>query len=145
MSETGMITSSYGNIFHITGPFVRGIHRSSVDSPHKGRWRGAMMFSLVCAWTNGWASNRDPGDFRRHSAHYDVTVMDNFYVTHLLTSICPISLLGFPWVLWHWEVFTFTIPSLWFILKGQGQTWYFMRATYHIASLISTRIFKAYI
>ena len=30
-------------------PFVRGIHRSSVNSPHKGQWRGALMFSLICA------------------------------------------------------------------------------------------------
>ena len=28
-------------------PFVRGIHRSPVNSPHKGQWRGAMMFSLI--------------------------------------------------------------------------------------------------
>ena len=33
------------------------------------------MFSLICAWTNGWASSRDAGDFRRHRAHYDVTLM----------------------------------------------------------------------
>ena len=26
-------------------PFVRGIHRSPVNSPHKGQWRGALMFS----------------------------------------------------------------------------------------------------
>ena len=31
------------------GPFVRGIHRSPVNSPHKGQWRGALMFSLICA------------------------------------------------------------------------------------------------
>ena len=31
-------------------PFVRGIHRSSVNSPHKGRWRGTLMFSLIYAW-----------------------------------------------------------------------------------------------
>ena len=40
-------------------PFVRGIHRSPVNSPNKGQWRGALMFSLICAWTNGWANNRD--------------------------------------------------------------------------------------
>ena len=27
-------------------PFVRGIHRSPVNSPHKGQWRGALMFFL---------------------------------------------------------------------------------------------------
>ena len=31
-------------------PFVRGIHRLPVNSPHKGQWRGALMFSLICAW-----------------------------------------------------------------------------------------------
>ena len=56
-------------------PFVRGIHRSPVNFPHKGQWRGALMFSLICAWINGWVKNRDAGDLRRHHAHYDVTVM----------------------------------------------------------------------
>ena len=30
-------------------PFVRWIHRSPVNSPHKGQWRGALIFSLICA------------------------------------------------------------------------------------------------
>ena len=30
-------------------PCVRGIHRSPVNSPHKGQWRGALVFSLICA------------------------------------------------------------------------------------------------
>ena len=55
--------------------FVRGIHRSPVNSPHKGHWRGALMLSLICAWINGWVSNRGAGDLRRHRAHYDVTVV----------------------------------------------------------------------
>ena len=29
-------------------PYVRGIHRSPVNSPHKGQWRRALMFSLIC-------------------------------------------------------------------------------------------------
>ena len=56
-------------------PFVRGIHRSPVNSPHKGQWRGALMFSLICAWINGWVNKREAGDLRRHRAHYDVIVM----------------------------------------------------------------------
>ena len=56
-------------------PFVRGIHRSPVNSPHKGQWRGALMFSLICVWINGWISNGEAGDLRRYHAHYDVTVM----------------------------------------------------------------------
>ena len=54
-------------------PFVRGIHRSPVNSPYKGQWRGALMFSLICAWLNGWANNREAGDLGRHRGHYDVT------------------------------------------------------------------------
>ena len=56
-------------------PFVRGIHRSQVNSPHKGQWRGVLMFSLVLAWINGWVKNRESGDLRRHQANYDVIVM----------------------------------------------------------------------
>ena len=58
-------------------PFVRGIHRSPVNSPHKGQWCGALMFSLICAWINGWVNNCEAGDLRRHLAHYDVIVMYN--------------------------------------------------------------------
>ena len=56
-------------------PFVRGIHRSPVNSPHKGHLCGAFIFSLICAWINGWVNNRETGNLRRHHAHYDVTVM----------------------------------------------------------------------
>ena len=60
-------------------PFVRGIHRSPVNSPHKGQWRGALMFSLICVSINGWVNNRKAGDLRRHRTHYDVIVMKYFY------------------------------------------------------------------
>ena len=40
------MASSNGNIFH-----------SPVNSPHRGQWRGALMFSLICAWINGWVNN----------------------------------------------------------------------------------------
>ena len=56
-------------------PFVRGVHRSPVNSPHKGQWRGAWMFSLIYAWINGSVNNREAGDLRRHRAHYGVIVM----------------------------------------------------------------------
>ena len=61
-------------------PFVRGIHRSTVNSPLKGQWRGALMFSLICGWINGWVNNREAGDLRRYRSHYDVTVMHSFSV-----------------------------------------------------------------
>ena len=56
-------------------PFVWGIHRSPVISPHKSQWRGALIFSLICAWINGSVNNREAGDLRRYCAHYDVIVM----------------------------------------------------------------------
>ena len=61
-------------------PFVRGINRSSVNSPHQGQSRGALMFSLICAWINGWVNNRDAGDLRCHRAHYEVIVMKFWYL-----------------------------------------------------------------
>ena len=56
-------------------PFVRGIHRSPVHSPHKGQWRGALKFSLICAWIKDWINNGEAGNLRRHLAHYDVIIM----------------------------------------------------------------------
>ena len=61
-------------------PFVRGIHWSPVNSPHKGQRRGALTFSLICAWINGWINNREAGDLRRNRAHYDVIVMYWIYM-----------------------------------------------------------------
>ena len=58
-------------------PFVRGIHRSPVNSQHKGQWRGALMFSLIRSWISSCVNNREAGDLRRHRAHYDVSVMTN--------------------------------------------------------------------
>ena len=78
-------------------PFVRGIHRSPVNSPHKGQWRGTLMFSLICVWINDWVNNREAGDLRRHRGHCDVNVMqiwnngmENIGFTHWgrVTHIC---------------------------------------------------------
>ena len=63
-------------------PVVRGIHRSPVNSPHKGQWRGALILPLICVWINGWVNNHEAGDWRRYPAHYDVTVM--------LLPFCPV-------------------------------------------------------
>ena len=57
-----------------------GIHRSPLNSPHTDQWRVALMFSLICAWTNGWVNNQDAGDLRHHRAHYAVTVMWSWIV-----------------------------------------------------------------
>ena len=56
-------------------PFVRGIHRSPVNSPHKGLWRRALMSLWSASWINGWVNNHEAGDLRRQCPHYDVIVM----------------------------------------------------------------------
>ena len=61
--------------FPLCWHFVRGIHRSPMNSQHKRQWRGALMFSLICAWINAWVNNREAGDLRRHRAHCDAIVM----------------------------------------------------------------------
>ena len=70
--------------------FVWGIHRSSVNSPHKGQWRGALMFSLICAWINDWVNTRGAGDLRRHRANYYFIVMDIGMLQLLTLSYIPL-------------------------------------------------------
>ena len=52
-------------------PFVR----APGNSPHKGQWRGALMFSLIYTWRIDWVNNRDAADFIRHHTYYDIAVM----------------------------------------------------------------------
>ena len=66
IEEIGKFTEKYANTvanhddvinwkyFPRYRPFVRGIHRPPVNSPHKGQWRGALMFSLICTLINAW-------------------------------------------------------------------------------------------
>ena len=76
-------------------PFVRWITRSPVNSPHKGQWRGALMFLWTAPWINGWVNNREAGDLRCYRAHFDVIVMKYLIVkavpgVHLLNSLSHI-------------------------------------------------------
>ena len=64
-------------------PFVQGIHRSLMNSPHKGQWCGALMFSLIWASVNAWVNNLEASDLRCHHAHYDVSVMFCFVLSVL--------------------------------------------------------------
>ena len=78
-----MMTSSNETSFRVTGPLC-GEFTGPGDFPHKGQWRGALMFSLICAWINDWVNNREAGDLRRHRGHYDVNVMILFItLTHM--------------------------------------------------------------
>ena len=62
--------------FSVSLAFSAGNSPVIGEFPHRGQWRGALMFSLIYAWTNSWANNDDAGDLRRHRAHYDVIVMN---------------------------------------------------------------------
>ena len=58
------------------------------------QWRGVLMSSLMCAWTNGWANNRDGADLRRHRLHYDVTLMvcnESIYHARCLVVLCFVA------------------------------------------------------
>ena len=98
--------AAYG-IYHIyqVRSFIKPniyYHQSPVDSPHRGQWGGALMFSSICAWTiacisyrlfcsrqgwpyrtNGWAIIRGASDLRGHHTTYDVTVMTTLIVCHI--------------------------------------------------------------
>ena len=72
--NTIMMTSSNGNIFRVTGP-LWGEYTGHQRIPlTKKQWRGALMFSLIRAWTKDWANNRKADDLRWHHAN-DVTIM----------------------------------------------------------------------
>ena len=109
-------------------PFVRGIHRSPVNSPHKGQWHGALIFSLICAWINAWVNNREASDLRRHRVHYDVILMriHEMHVLHLCLTTCntwpPAKHLKH-----HWLSFCRT-PTLSFVWENTNQgIWKFVK------------------
>ena len=102
--------------------FVRGIHRSPVNSPHKDQWRGALMFSLICAWTNDWVNNNQ-GNLDRcvniieHNGH---TMPKCFGVVkillkggHLRTVLS--SVISHVWNVYNWK--NVTTYEQWFQLK----------------------------
>ena len=74
------------------------MHRSPVNSPHKGQWCGALIFSLICVWINGWLNNREAGHLRRYYAHYDVSVMMVLIRSHCVVSanLPPVKTCGEP-------------------------------------------------
>ena len=85
-----MMTSSNGNIFRITGHFARNSPVTG-EFPYKGQWGWALIFSLICAWLNGWVNNREACDLRCHRPHYGVTVMASSEVvkTGLAAGVSP--------------------------------------------------------
>ena len=78
-----MMMSSNGNIFRVTGHLCGEFAGPRFYSPHKGQWRGALMFSLICARINGRVNNGETGDFGRHRAHYDAISPTYILVTYI--------------------------------------------------------------
>ena len=78
---------------------VREIHRSPVNSLHKGQWRGALMFSLICVRIDGWVNNGEAGDLRHHRSHYDAIVIDCKLVDKevQIGAICHFHYSSFPY------------------------------------------------
>ena len=117
---------------------------SPVNSLYKGQWRGALMFSLICAWINGWVNNREAGDLRRNRAHCDVTVMifqghpSNFKLTRDKKSLILIWIERFRTVTQVWI-------HRWLWNDGQSLTWYsrgailFFKVIHQISMLHGTK------
>ena len=89
-------------------PFVWGIHRSPVNSPHKGQWRGALIVSLIRSCLNGWVNNGEDGE-RRHRDLYDVTVM----IVCIFQAIYSSIIHGFHchYQFWALQIFVFIIDA----------------------------------
>ena len=56
---------------------------SSGNSPHKGQWHGALMFSLISTWINSWVNDREAGDSRCHHAYDVIVIKANGTVTYI--------------------------------------------------------------
>ena len=82
-------------------PFVRGITRSPVNSPHKDQWHGALLSSLISAWTNDYVNNIDAGDLRCHRIYHDVTVIRSLQI-RLVTDTCSIHSCRRPPICWNY-------------------------------------------
>ena len=64
--------SSNGNVFHITGPLWGEFTGDRWIPLTKASDTELWWVFFICAWTNGWANNRDAGDLRCHNVYYNV-------------------------------------------------------------------------
>ena len=71
-----MTTSSYGNIFRVTGPLCGEFTGRRWIPLTKARDTELWCFLWYVPEKNGWVNNREAGNLRRHRAHYIVIVMN---------------------------------------------------------------------
>ena len=81
----------------IAGYFINDFSGTTVNSPHKGRWCGTLMFYLICMWIRGWVNNHEAGDFRLHHGHYDVIVMGFVHEGIIENKSALLQIMA-----WHW-------------------------------------------
>ena len=82
-----------------------------VNSPHKGQWRGVLMFSLIFVWINGLVNNHEAGDLRHYRVHCDVIVM-NMYI--------------------YWERFVCVFVNIYQYIHQFAPILYSPRGTFHL-------------
>ena len=90
------------------------------------------MFSLICAWINGWVNNREAGELRRHCAHYDVTVMNATAMNFILQRVFDKS------VQIHDEMYFHLLHVANILVHA---IWYKLLASYVLSSL-SLKIYR---
>ena len=57
------------------------------EFPSQGQWCGALMFSLISAWTNGWVNNWGAGDLRCNHTQWRPCNCSSRYTIHLYPHI----------------------------------------------------------
>ena len=61
------------------------------EFPHKGQWRGTLIFSLICVRINGLVKKHKAADLGHHRAHYCPACLTSLIATRfLMVMICPI-------------------------------------------------------
>ena len=121
-------------------PFVRGIHRLTVNSPHKDQWRGALMFTLICA-LNKQLSKQSRGwwfktPLRSLWRHCNVTWCSSFLFMYHLAKLKRYIFKTFVNVL----VIIVKIESSVFAVLACFHTWsyvFYLRPTFYLWMLAS--------
>ena len=100
-----------------------------VNSPHKGQWSGALVFSLICVWIHGWVNKGEAGDLICHRGHYDINVMSSI----LFNRRRPNS---------QWSNHTCTLSYSKNTMPADGQVTKGARASANMVVMPKTRIFR---
>ena len=106
-------------------PFAQGIHRFLVNPPHKGQWRGALMFCLICVWINSWVNNSEAADLRCYRAYYDISVMSQnnmipYYEYKYTTDPVPSNSICENWI---WLRTHIILDTQWLNNDDQREVW----------------------